>query len=171
MSASSSQSMPFHVVRGHRDALDPGPLAGAVVAIGNFDGVHRGHRAVIGAARARAETLGRKAAVLTFAPHPRAHFRPQEPLFTLSDERDKLRLLAGTGLDGAIIMRFDAALATTSAEDFISQLLVGGLRIGGAAIGFDFHFGKDRKGSPAFLAAEGARLGFAVDVVPPLEDE
>ncbi|HEY6860597.1 MAG TPA: riboflavin biosynthesis protein RibF, partial [Pseudolabrys sp.] len=89
----------------------------------------------------------------------------------LSSERDKLRLLAATGLDGAIIMKFDAALAATSAEDFIGKILRGALGISGAAIGFDFHFGKNRAGSPSFLAEQGARLGFAVDVAPPLEDE
>jgi len=92
-------------------------------------------------------------------------------LFELSSERNKLRLLAATGLDGAVIMKFDAALAATSAEDFISKILVGALRIGGAAIGFDFHFGKNRTGSPSFLAEQGTHLGFSVDVAPPLEDE
>jgi riboflavin kinase/FMN adenylyltransferase len=79
--------------------------------------------------------------------------------------------LAATGLDGAVVMDFDAALASTQAADFIERILVGRLRIGGAAIGFDFHFGKDRGGSPAYLAERGTRLGFMVDVVPPLEDE
>ncbi|HUL89732.1 MAG TPA: bifunctional riboflavin kinase/FAD synthetase [Pseudolabrys sp.] len=161
----------FHVARGGAQGIDSGPLAGAVVAIGNFDGVHRGHRAVIGAARERARTLGRKAAALTFTPHPRLFLRPQDALFQLSSDRDKLRLLAATGLDGAIVMNFDAALATTLAEDFIGKILVGALGIGGAAIGFDFHFGKNRAGSPTFLAEQGARLGFAVDIAPPLEDE
>jgi len=161
----------FHVVRGGAQGIDSGPLAGAVVAIGNFDGVHRGHRAVIAAARERARTLGRKAAALTFTPHPRLFLRPQDALFQLSSDRDKLRLLAATGLDGAIVMNFDAALATTLAEDFIGKILVGALGIGGAAIGFDFHFGRNRAGSPTFLAEQGARLGFAVDIAPPLEDE
>ena len=161
----------FHVARGGAQGVDSRPLAGAVVAIGNFDGVHRGHRAVIGAALTRARALGRKAAALTFTPHPRLFLRPQDTLFELSDERNKLRLLRATGLDGAVVMRFDAALAATSAEDFIVKILKGALGIGGAAIGFDFHFGKDRVGSPSFLAEQGARLGFAVDVVPPLEDE
>ena len=161
----------FHVARGGAQGVDSGPLAGAVVAIGNFDGVHRGHRAVIGAALMRAGALGRKAAALTFTPHPRLFPRPQDTLFELSDERNKLRLLRATGLDGAVVMRFDAALAATSAEDFIVKILKGALGIGGAAIGFDFHFGKNRVGSPSFLAEQGARLGFAVDVVPPLEDE
>ena len=161
----------FHVARGGAHGVDSGPLAGAVVAIGNFDGVHRGHRAVIGAALTRARAFGRKAAALTFTPHPRLFLRPQDTLFELSDEHNKLRLLKATGLDGAVVMRFDAALAATSAEDFVVKILAGALGIGGAAIGFDFHFGKNRMGSPSFLAEQGARLGFAVDVVPPLEDE
>jgi riboflavin kinase / FMN adenylyltransferase len=161
----------FTIVRGGAQGIDPGALAGAVVAIGNFDGMHRGHRAVIAAAKARAKTLDAKTAALTFSPHPRLFLRPQEPLFQLSSERDKLRLLAATGLDGAIVMTFDAALMSTSAEDFIAEILVRRLGIGGAAIGFDFHFGKNRTGSPDFLAAQGARHGFAVDIVPPLEDE
>jgi riboflavin kinase / FMN adenylyltransferase len=161
----------FHVVRGGAQGIAGAALAGAVVAIGNFDGVHRGHRAVIGAALKRARALGRKAAALTFTPHPRLFLRPQEPLFQLSSECDKLRLLAATGLDGAMVMTFDAALAATPAEDFITKILARALGIGGAAIGFDFHFGKNRGGSPAFLAEQGAKLGFAVDVVPPLEDE
>jgi riboflavin kinase/FMN adenylyltransferase len=150
---------------------DPGPLHGAVVAIGNFDGVHRGHRTVIGAALNRAAALGRKAAALTFSPHPRRFFQPNAPMFPLSSERDKLRLLAATGLDGAIGMRFDAALAATTAQDFVEKILVGRFGIGGAAIGFDFHFGHKRRGSPEYLAEQGRRLGFVVDIVQPLEDE
>jgi riboflavin kinase/FMN adenylyltransferase len=161
----------FHVARGGALGIDAGPLAGAVVAIGNFDGVHRGHRAVIDAALRRAHAFGGKAAALTFTPHPRLFLRPQEPLFQLSSERNKLRLLAASGLSGAFVMTFDAALASTSAQDFVERILVGALGIGGAAIGFDFHFGKNRTGSPAFLTEQGARLGFPVDIVPPLEDE
>ncbi len=161
----------FRVVRGPGRIIEPGALAGAVVAIGNFDGVHRGHRAVIGAALARAAALQRPAAALTFAPHPRQFFQPQLPLFELSGESNKLRLLAATGLDGAYVMNFDAELAATAADDFIEHILAGRLHVSGAAIGFDFHFGKNRTGSPAYLAEQGARLGFAVDIVPPLEDE
>lgn len=171
MSRSDVPAKNFHVARGGAEGVDSGPLAGAVVAIGNFDGVHRGHRAVIGAALKRAKSLGRKAAALTFTPHPRLFLRPQESLFQLSSESGKLRLLAASGLDGAIVMKFDAGLAATSAEDFVANILARVLGIGGAAIGFDFHFGKNRVGSPTFLADQGARLGFAVDVVPPLEDE
>ncbi len=159
----------FAVVRD--DAPGAGVLRGAVVAIGNFDGVHRGHRAVIGQALARARDLGSPAAALTLEPHPRSYFRPNDPLFRLSDERQKLRLLAGTGLDGAIVLTFNAALANLQAAEFIARILVGRLAISGAVTGFDFHFGKDRGGSPAFLAAQGARHGFSVDIVPALEDE
>ena len=159
---------PFVVVRGEAPADHA--LDGAVVAIGNFDGVHRGHRAVIAAALARAKALGRKAAALTFEPHPRTFFRPEEPLFRLTDERAKLRLLAATGLNGAIVLRFDAALAGLSAQDFVARILVGRFAVAGVAIGFDFHFGLNRAGSPDYLAAQGAKLGFAVDVVPRFED-
>jgi riboflavin kinase/FMN adenylyltransferase len=167
MNKSGQPAKIFHIVR------DGGPAAlhGAVVAIGKFDGVHRGHRAVIGAALLRAQAIGRKAAALTFSPHPRLFLRPQDTLFQLSNARDRLRLLAATGLDGVIVMTFDADLAATSAADFIERILVGRFGIGGAAIGFDFHFGQNRAGSPAYLAAQGARLGFSVDIVPPLEDE
>jgi len=168
---SENPASSFAVVRGGAADIAAGPLAGAVVAIGNFDGVHRGHRAVIGAALKAARALGRPAAALTFEPHPRRFFRPQEPLFRLSDEQQKLRLLAATGLSGAFVMRFDAALSSLSADDFIGEILVGRFGIGGAAIGFDFHFGKGRGGSPEKLAEAGRRLGFAVDIVPPLQDE
>ncbi len=92
-------------------------------------------------------------------------------MFSLSSEHDKLRLLAATGLNGAIVMRFDAELAATSARDFIEKVLVGRFGIGGAAIGFDFHFGQKRVGSPLFWPNKASCLGFAVDIVPPLEDE
>jgi riboflavin kinase / FMN adenylyltransferase len=153
----------------HGETVDRA-LNGAVFAIGNFDGVHRGHRKVIATARARADSLGRKAAVLTFEPHPRAFLRPKEPLFRLTNERAKLRLLAATDLDGALVLRFDANLANLSAEDFISRILVGRYETSGVAIGPDFRFGHKRAGSPEYLLAEGGKLGFAVDVVPRFED-
>jgi riboflavin kinase / FMN adenylyltransferase len=159
---------PFVVVRGETSADHA--LDGAVVAIGNFDGVHRGHRAVIAAVLARAKALSRPAAALTFEPHPRRFFRPEAALFRLTDERAKLRLLAATGLSGAIVLHFDAALAGLSAHDFIARILVSRFAVAGVAIGFDFHFGLNRAGSPDYLVAEGAKLGFAVDIVPRFED-
>ena len=157
----------FSVVR---DFASDGGLAGAVVAIGNFDGVHRGHKAVIAAAQKRALALGRPAAALTFEPHPRTFFNPGEPLFRLTDQAAKLRLLAATGLDGAIVLTFDEALAQLTAEAFVARILVERFAISGAAIGFNFHFGANRAGSPDFLANEGAKRGFTVDIVPPLQD-
>jgi len=154
-----------------RDSAPEDALRGAVVAIGNFDGVHRGHRAVIGVAQEKARALGRPAAALTFEPHPRAFFNPGEPLFRLTDEAAKLRLLAATGLDGAIVLTFDAALASLSAEDFVSRILVERFAVSGAVIGFNFHFGMNRAGSPDFLKAQSRQHGFAVDVVPPFEDQ
>jgi len=154
-----------------RDGAHPDALTGGVVAIGNFDGVHRGHRAVIAAAVDRAMGLRRPAVALTFEPHPRLLLRPHEPMFRLSDESAKLRLLAATGLDGAVVLTFDAALAALSAKDFIARILVEWLAVAGAVIGFDFHYGKDRSGSPTFLGEEGRRLGFPAEIVPPLEDE
>jgi riboflavin kinase/FMN adenylyltransferase len=153
-----------------RDVAPDDALRGAVVAIGNFDGVHRGHRAVIGTALDRAKALGRPAAALTFEPHPRAFFHPDEPLFRLTGAAEKLRLLAATGLDGAIVLSFDAALARLTAEQFVTQILVERFAVSGAVIGFNFHFGMNRAGSPQFLTAEGRRHGFVVDVVPRFED-
>src|SRR3954471_18142926 len=158
---------PFVVVRG--ETSPDNALVGAVLAIGNFDGVHRGHRAVIAAALARAHALGRPAAALTFEPHPRSFFRPQEPLFRITDEAAKLRLFAGAGLNGAIVLKFDAALAEPSPEDFVEAILVRRLGIAGAAVGYDFRFGRNRTGTPDVLAAEGGKRGFAVDIVPAVE--
>src|SRR5580704_13133904 len=154
-----------------RDSAADDALRGAVVAIGNFDGVHRGHRAVIGVEQDVARRLKRPAAVMTFEPHPRAFFKPGEPLFRLTDEAAKLRLLAATGLDGALVLTFDAALASLTAEEFVRTILVERFAVSGAAIGFNFHFGAHRTGSPDFLVAEGRKLGFTVDVVPRFEDE
>jgi riboflavin kinase / FMN adenylyltransferase len=152
------------------DALDAPPdagkLRGAVVAMGNFEGVHRGHRAVIAAAVERARALGRPAAALTFEPHPRAFFKPHEPLFRLTDETAKLRLFAATALDGAIVMKFNGALAGLAPDAFIGDVLVGRLGVAGVVVGFDFHFGKGRAGTPALLKEQGERRGVAVDIVP-----
>jgi len=160
---------PFTVVRD--DGPETAKLRGAVVAIGNFDGVHRGHRSVIDFATKRAVAAGRPSAVLTLEPHPRSYFRPDETLFRLTDARQKLRLLAATGLDGAVVLTFNAELAGLPAERFVSEILVGRLAVSGVAIGFDFHFGQGRGGSPAFLMEAGRRYGFPVDVAPKLEDE
>jgi riboflavin kinase/FMN adenylyltransferase len=162
-----ARTKPFTIIRGSAAGGEPpGALAGAVVALGNFEGVHRGHRVVIERAVDLARRLGKPAAALTFEPHPRAFFKPNEPVFRLSDERAKLRLLAATALDGAVVVKFDAALAKLSAEDFVERILCGWLKISGAVVGFDFHFGRDRAGSPMYLIGQGRQRGFEVDVVP-----
>jgi riboflavin kinase/FMN adenylyltransferase len=171
----TSRAKPFTVV--HDDfrniAASPaykGALQRTVVALGNFDGVHRGHRVVIDRAVALAQRLGRPAAALTFEPSPRTFFSPDKLNFRIASGRSRLRLFAATKLDGAIVLDFNATLASLEAEDFIAQLLVGRIGISGAVVGFDFHFGRNRKGTPEYLRAEGARLGFAVDVVEAVTD-
>src|SRR5258708_8424614 len=137
-------------------------LRGAVVAMGNFDGVHLGHRAVIAAALEIGRRHGRPALALTFEPHPRRFFSPNTPQFRLSDEIAKLRLLAGTGLDGAVIMTFDKQRAGTTAQDFIHHDLIERLGISGIAVGYDFHFGKGPVGSPRPLVHAAPPLGTEV---------
>ena len=101
---------------------------------------------------------------MTFEPHPRSFFSPNTPQFRLTDETNKLRLLAGTGLAGAVVMTFDKARAGTTAQDFIHHDLIERLGISGIAVGYDFHFGKGRVGSPSLLVSEAPRLGIEVDV-------
>ena len=137
---------------------------GSVVALGNFDGVHLGHRAVIAAAVAMGQAHNHPALAVTFEPHPRQFFSPNTPQFKLTDEAAKLRLLAGTGLAGAVVMTFNAARAGTTAQDFIHHDLMERLGISGISVGYDFHFGKGRVGSPALLMAEAPRLGIEVEV-------
>jgi len=154
----------FQIIR-DSTAADAIPR-GAVVAMGNFDGVHLGHRVVIAAAMEMARKAKRPALAVTFEPHPRHFFSPNTPQFRLSSETDKLRLLAGMGLDGAVVMTFDAKRAGTSAQDFINHELTGRLGISGIAVGYDFHFGKGRMGTPSLLAAEAPRLGIEVHIQP-----
>ena len=139
---------------------------GMVVAMGNFDGVHLGHRAVIDAALQMGRAHRRPALAVTFEPHPRSFFSPNTPQFRLTDESGKLRLLAGAGLAGAVVMTFDQRRAGTTAQDFIHHDLIERLGISGIAVGYDFHFGKGRVGSPSLLVGEAPRLGIEVDVQP-----
>jgi riboflavin kinase/FMN adenylyltransferase len=149
-----------------RNPADPIPgLENPVVAIGNFDGVHQGHAAVISRAEQMARRLGRPAAVLTFEPHPVDYFRKAGTVFRLTPEGAKARALARLGLDGMIVLPFDATMATTSAERFVAEILVSRLNISGAVVGYDFHFGQSRGGSPAFLADAAQRYGFPVEIV------
>jgi riboflavin kinase / FMN adenylyltransferase len=146
----------------------PAPRARRAVAIGNFDGAHLGHAAL--AARAREAGAGEVIA-LTFSPHPARFFRPEVPHFRLMPEGLRAAWLADAGFDGALVLPFDAALANMSAADFVTGILLGALKADLVVVGEDFHFGKGRAGTPDFLRAEGARLGFAVLLVPPVKTE
>ncbi len=164
-----SQTSLFRPMSPHFSIIrDNSPLhtipKGAVVALGNFDGVHLGHRAVISAALDMAAKHHRPALAVTFEPHPRSFFNPDTPQFKLTKLPNKLRLLAATGLAGAVVMTFDAARARTPAMDFINHDLIERLGITGISVGFDFHFGKGRTGSPALLATEAPKLGIEVHI-------
>ncbi len=143
----------------------PQDLRGAVVAIGNFDGVHLGHQAVLAKALEIGAAQNRKVLALTFEPHPRAFFKPQPPLFRLTPPEEKLLLFEAFGLDGAIIEAFNSNLAQMSAAAFIAELL--GQKCGAAHIvaGHDFHFGKGREGSPATLPALALQNKMGVTLV------
>lgn len=152
------------------DPERPAPgLERAIVAIGNFDGIHRGHKAVIERAKALAEARGLPSALLTFEPHPSDYFGGEGTIFRLTPMATKAKLVARLGLDGMIVLGFDAALANLSAEDFVAEILVRRLGIAGIVAGYDFHFGKLRGGTPAFLAEAGARLGFDVEIVAKID--
>lgn len=143
----------------------PPQALGAAVAIGNFDGVHRGHQALLQAARRAAAATGGKAGAVLFDPNPREFFQPGKPLFRLTPLPRKLELLKSFGLDLAVVLRFDAALAQLSAEDFIAQVLVRDLGVAHVVVGYDFRFGKGRAGDPDTLRRAGAAQGFGVTVV------
>ncbi len=132
-------------------AVPPSGLAGAVVAIGNFDGVHRGHLAVIKRARSLAEELNCPCAVLTFEPHPADFFRGPNTIFRLTPRDAKARALEQLGIDGMIVITFDKVLASLPAEAFIVEILVRRLNVRAVVAGYDFHFGAGRSGSPAVL--------------------
>jgi len=143
----------------------PPGLEGAIYAIGNFDGVHRGHRAVVERARVEAAKIAAPTAVLTFEPHPADFFAGQAVVFRLTPPEEKLRQLEALEVDGIATFSFNAALAALTAEEFVADILVRRLGVGGVVVGGDFHFGKERGGSPAFLKEAGGRLGFAVIII------
>ncbi|RVD42361.1 MAG: bifunctional riboflavin kinase/FAD synthetase [Mesorhizobium sp.] len=149
----------------------PTHLRGGVVAIGNFDGVHRGHQAVLERALAEARRRGAPAMVLSFEPHPRKVFRPEVPLFVLTPPPMKARLLSLLGFAALVEQPFTRDFAALSAEDFVTGVLERNLGVTHAVTGFDFHFGKDRQGGPAFLMAAGERHGFGVTLVDAFRDE
>lgn len=153
----------FLLQRGLEDI--PAALLGGVVAIGNFDGVHLGHKAVLATAREEAIGRGLPALAMTFEPHPRSFFRPEQPIPRLTPPREKRLLLSHEALEGMVELTFDAGLASLQAEEFVADVLVKRLQVAGVVVGWDFHFGKNRGGTPAFLKEAGLRHGFSVGVV------
>lgn len=143
------------------------PVAGpTVLTIGNFDGVHLGHVALLARVREIAQQLSATPAVLSFEPHPREFFAPGSAPARLSTLREKLELLAECGVEAAMLCRFNASFAALSAQAFIEQVLVGALHAKHLVIGDDFRFGQGRSGDFAMLAAAGQRHGFGVEAMP-----
>ncbi|GAB4514160.1 MAG: bifunctional riboflavin kinase/FAD synthetase [Roseibium sp.] len=167
MSLSDSQS--FLVA----ESLDsfPAELKGGIVAIGNFDGVHRGHRAVLDAAMGLGHGTHHPVYAMSFEPHPRTVFNPERPVFRLTPPRQKLDMLRVCGLDGALILPFNRELAGVEAKAFVEDILIGTLGISHAVTGYDFHFGRARQGTPDYLRTAGASHGFGVTIVQREEDE
>ena len=138
----------------------------SVLTIGNFDGVHLGHQALLRLLTDKARALGLPAVVLTFEPHPREFFAPQNAPPRLASLREKLLLLDAAGIDMTRIVRFNARFAALSAEQFIDRVLVESLQVRHLIIGDDFCFGAGRKGDFAMLKAAGERRGFVVEAMP-----
>ena len=148
----------------------PDALKGAAVAVGAFDGVHRGHQAVIAGAKAAAERLGAPLGVVSFDPHPRRWFQPDAAPFGLMTADQMAEALAPLGVDILYLLPFDAEMAGMSDSGFAERVLAQGLGIRHAGVGFDFTFGKGRSGSPEALRTYGERLGFTVSVAERLDD-
>ena len=153
----------------HRQPV-PAPLRGAILALGNFDGFHLGHQAVVGEAVGWAKAENRPAIVATFDPHPVRHFVPDAAPFRLTtlDQREELFAIAGA--DAMLVFHFDGVLAGTSAQDFVAKLLGAAIGAAGVVTGEDFTFGKGRGGNIAVLREEGAKVGIGVRIVGPVMD-
>ncbi|HEY5337062.1 MAG TPA: bifunctional riboflavin kinase/FAD synthetase, partial [Rhizomicrobium sp.] len=159
----------MHIFRHYDDVTVPSK--GAVVAIGNFDGVHRGHQALIARARFHAYARGKPTGVLAFEPHPQEFFRPSPESFRLTPFRAKSHLLAGQGVDAMYALAFDAQMAAKSAQEFVIDVLVKGLGVSCVLVGADFQFGKGRAGDATVLSYTGEMEGFGVEIFEPvLED-
>jgi riboflavin kinase / FMN adenylyltransferase len=154
------------IVRSWRDT--PPALKGAVLAIGNFDGVHRGHQAVLNEVKRIAADEGRLAGAVIFEPHPREFFAPDQPFFRLTPLPVKLELLEALGLDVTFVLTFDRALSQLSADTFATEVVGQGFGASHVVVGYDFTYGKGRTGSVEHLTGIGKDQGFGVDVVSPV---
>ena len=159
----------FH--RNEKKTPLPESLKGGVIAIGNFDGVHRGHQAVLSRGLELAEARGVPALVLTFEPHPRSVFNPDRPVCRLTPAPLRARILEAMGFHSVIEYPFDWAFSQRSAEDFVQSILVEWLGATEVVTGVDFHFGRGREGGPAFLMQAGRSRGFGVTLVDAFRDE
>lgn len=146
-------------------------LKSAVVAIGNFDGVHRGHQQVLQKALDQAHMIGKPAIVLTFEPHPRTFFKPQEPVDRLTSAAEKAEILRLMGFDAVIEQAFTADFAALSADNFVRNIICGKIAATCVVTGDNFHFGAKRSGNPQFLQNMGTEYGFDVCVVDAFADE
>jgi riboflavin kinase/FMN adenylyltransferase len=158
----------MRVVQGYQGV--PDAARGAVLAIGNFDGVHRGHQALLAAVLAKGKEIGAPAGALIFDPHPREFFHPEEPHFRLTTLAQKLAIFEALKLDLAIVLDFDANLAGLPADAFITNVLIGGLAVQHVVIGHDFFFGKNRGGTPEIMQAASDKLGFGLTIVAPVAE-
>ena len=154
------------IIRHHYST--PNDLQGAVVAIGNFDGIHRGHREVIRRTGRIAHELGAPFGVMTFEPHPSLFFNPDVAPFRLTPFRVKARLVSSLGTDVMFAQRFNRRFSQITADEFIDDVLVGGMQIRHIVVGHDFHFGKSRQGTPDRLREGGKRHGFGVTIIDPV---
>lgn len=159
------------IPRLHSSEAMPEALRGAVIALGNFDGFHLGHQAVAGEAIAQARAKGAPAIIATFDPHPVRFFVPNSPHFRLTTLDQRQRLFEAAGADAMLVFDFDAAMAATSAEDFVTQLLGQQLGASGVVTGEDFTFGKGRSGNVAMLKEIGATIGMTATAMGPVTDE
>ncbi|MFZ5706736.1 MAG: bifunctional riboflavin kinase/FAD synthetase [Pseudomonadota bacterium] len=149
----------------------PAHLRGGAVALGNFDGFHRGHQAVVGAAIAHGRATGRPVLVASFDPHPVRFFRPDAPPFRLTTLDQRAGLFAEAGADAMLVFRFDAALASLTPEQFVADLLIERAGAAHVVTGEDFTFGKGRSGNVAILAEIGARHGMTTAAIGPVSDD
>ena len=154
----------------HRDRT-PDPLRGAIIALGNFDGFHIGHQAVVRQAYEWAQVERRPLIVGTFDPHPMRHFRPDTPPFRLTTLDQREELFAAAGADAMLVFHFDGALAGMGPDEFARDVLVDRLGAGGIVTGQDFTFGKGRAGNPVMLSGIGREHGFFVRTVGPIEED
>ncbi len=157
------------ILHSHKDV--PERATGAVLAIGNFDGVHRGHQALLQSAIDTAKVCDAPAGVMIFEPHPREVFHPEEPHFRLTQLDEKLRIFKSLNLGLAVVMPFDKDLASLTADAFCKDVLIDALKVCHVVIGYDFFFGKGRTGSPESLKKIGERDGFKTTIISPVGED